>query len=80
MLRFVLPHPECAIAYEYQRGDDSADVCLVVLRRQPQSDAPEYRFFEGPLQKEYFVSKDAEGDGEVFLGDAASVEAATKSG
>jgi hypothetical protein len=80
MLRFVLPHPECAIAYEYQRGDDPADVCLVVLRRQPQSDAPEYRFFEGPLQKEYFVSKDAEGDGEVFLGDAASVEAATKLG
>ena len=80
MLRFVLPHPECAIAYEYQRGDDSADVCLVVLRRQPQSDAPEYRFFEGPLQKEFFVSKDAEGDGEVFLGDAASAEAATKLG
>ncbi len=80
MLRFVLPHPECAIAYEYQRGDDPADVCLVVLRRQPQSDAPEYRFFEGPLQKEYFVSKDAEGDGEVFLGDAASAEAATKLG
>src|ERR1035437_2997649 len=27
MLRFVLPHPECAIAYEYQRGDDPTDVC-----------------------------------------------------
>lgn len=80
MLRFVLPYPECAIAYEYQRGDDPADMCLVVLRRQPQSDAPEYRFFEGPLQKEYFVSRDAEGDGEVFLGDAASVEVATRLG
>jgi len=80
MLRFVLPHPECAIAYEYQRGDDPADVCLVVLRRQPQSDAPEYRFFEGPLQKEYFVSKDADGDGDVFLDDASSVEFATKMG
>lgn len=80
MLRFVLPHPECAIAYEYQRGDGVADVCLVVLRRQPQSDAPEYRFFEGPLQKEYFVSKDVDGNGDVFLDDAASVEAATKMG
>lgn len=80
MLRFVLPYPECAIAYEYQRGDAPADVCLVVLRRQPQSDAPEYRFFEGMFQKEYFFSKDVEGDGDVFLDDAASVEAATRLG
>lgn len=80
MLRFVLPHPECAIAYEYQRGDVSTDVCLVVLRRQPQSDAPEYRFFEGPFQEEYFVSKDDEGGEYVFLDDAASADAATSMG
>lgn len=80
ILRFVLPHPESAIAYEYQRGDAPGDVCLVVLRRQPQSDAPEYRFFASPFQKEFFITKDTDGDGDIFLDDAGSAEAATNLG
>lgn len=80
MLRFVLPNPECAIVFEYQRGNEPGDVCLAVLRRQPQSDAPEYRFFEGPFRAEYFVSRGLDGEVITFLDDATSVEAATRLG
>ncbi|OOV05354.1 ATP-binding protein [Rhodoferax fermentans] len=80
MLRFVLPYPESAVVYEYQRGDGLDDVCLVVLRRHTQTDAPEYRFFASAFRKEFFVAKDSDGDGEVFLDDVTSAEVATKLG
>jgi hypothetical protein len=80
MLRFVLAQPESSLAFEYQRGDEEDDICMVVLRRQPQTDAAEYRFFEGPFREEYFVSNDDGEQAKVFLDDAGSVAAATKLG
>ena len=43
MLRFVLPQAACAVVFEYQRGDEEADVRCFVVRRQHGNDAPEYR-------------------------------------
>lgn len=34
MLRFILPYPESAIVFEYQRGNEPQDVCHVILRRE----------------------------------------------
>jgi Protein of unknown function (DUF3584) len=81
LLKFALPQPESAIAFEYQRGDEATDVCLVVLRRQSQTDAAEYRFFEGGFNEAYFVThSSARDDASFFLDDVASVDAATKLG
>ncbi len=79
MLRFVLPRDECAIAFEYQRGDEDADVNLIVLRRQANSDAPEYRFFPGPFREELFITTNPGGI-KVFVNDELSTMAATSLG
>jgi hypothetical protein len=78
MLRFVLPEPQCAIAFEYQRGDNETDIRLVVLRRQDNSDAPEYRFFESGFKKELFIQPLSDGSGSVFLDDDGTVENAAQ--
>lgn len=80
MLRFVLPHPQCAVAFEYQRGDTEDDIRLSILRRQDGSDAPEYRFIEGPFRKELFIEELADGSGAVFLNDLGTVDAAASLG
>lgn len=80
MLRFVLPHPQCAVVFEYQRGNTEDDVRLSILRRQDGSDAPEYRFIEGPFRQELFIEELADGSGAVFLNDVGTVDAANNLG
>ncbi len=80
MLRFVLPHPQCAVVFEYQRGSTEDDVRLTILRRQDGRDAPEYRFMEGPFRKELFIDELADGSGAVFLNDIGTVDAAVNLG
>jgi len=56
MLRFLLPSPDSAIVFEYQRGSDlERDMRCVVLRRQGASDAPEFRLLHGAFNKAFFV-------------------------
>lgn len=80
MLRFVLPETACALVFEYQRGDQAEDVRCVVMRRQEGSDAPEYRFMDGPYKRDYFVGSLGDGGADVFLDDAGMQEAAEKLG
>lgn len=75
MLRFMLPHPQCAIVFEYERSDSPRDVCHVILRRESNSDVGEYRFVRGPMRKELFVALDAMGD-TVFLDDEGTRQVA----
>lgn len=77
MLRFVLPSPQSAIVFEYQRGPSEAhDVRFVVLRRQEGSDAPEYRLFLGAFRDDVFITPALAGQDRVFMNDAQSVDAA----
>jgi Protein of unknown function (DUF3584) len=79
MLRFILPHPESAIVFEYERADSPRDVCHVILRRESNSDVGEYRFVRGPMRKELFVAQDATGD-TVFLDDEGTRQVAMREG
>jgi len=76
MIRFVLPTPQSAIVFEYQRGpSEEHDIrCAVIRRRQDGGDAPEYRFFYSAFRQELFTS------GEYFLGDEGSIAAARSLG
>lgn len=77
MLKFILPAPESAIVFEYQRGQsEQHDLRFVVLRRQESNDAPEYRLFQGGFRKEIFVQHSEAAGGFVFLDDAGMVDAA----
>ena len=78
MLRFVLPSPQSAIVFEYQRGEDESDVCLTVLRRQESSDAPEYRCFPGAFRADLFTEPTTDGSGQMFLDDEGTVAAAAR--
>lgn len=84
MLRYVLPTPESAIAFEYQRGaSDEHDIRLAVLRRKDNEDTPEYRFFQGPFNRGLFVSSQLDEAGEssdFFLDDDGSLGAAASLG
>ena len=80
MLRFVLPHPQCALVYEYQRGDEPTDIHQVVIRRQNGNDAAEYRFLAGPFNMSVFTEQLSRETEPVFLDDEGSVEAATRLG
>jgi len=80
MLRFVLPETACALVFEYQRGDQAEDVRCVVMRRQEGSDAPEYRFMDGPYNRAFFVGSMGDGGADVYLDDAGMQEAAEKLG
>lgn len=79
MLRFILPHPESALVFEYERGSSSQDVCHVILRRESNSDIGEYRFVRGPMRKELLTAKDAMGD-DVFLDDEGTRQVAMREG
>lgn len=77
MLRFVLPSPQSAIVFEYQRGpSEENDVRFVVLRRQDGNDAPEYRIFRGCFRDDVFISQSPNGQNLIFMDDAQSVDAA----
>lgn len=77
VLRFVLPNPTSAIAFEYQRGDDPHDVKLVILRRQHGTDTPEYRILESAFLTDLFV-REIDGGQLEFLDDAGTRDAALK--
>lgn len=79
MLRFILPNPESAIVFEYERGSSQQDICHVILRRESNSDVGEYRFVRGPMRKELFTAKDAMGD-TVFLDDEGTRQVAMREG
>lgn len=77
MPRFVLPSPQSAIVFEYQRGPSEVnDVRFAVLRRQDGSDAPEYRMFRGAFRDDIFITQSLDGQNLVFMDDAQSVDAA----
>lgn len=80
MLRFVLPHTQSALIFEYQRGDGPDDVNCAVIRRQDNSDAPVYRFIAGEFREEYFYESTGDGQRPVFLNDEGMVRAATARG
>ncbi|MDZ7915181.1 MAG: ATP-binding protein [Rhodococcus sp. (in: high G+C Gram-positive bacteria)] len=62
MLRFLLPHADSAIVFEYQRGPDSErDLRCAVLRRQGASDAPEYRILPCGFNAAFFLSESEQG-------------------
>lgn len=77
MARFILPTPESAIVFEYQRGASEAhDVRLAVLRaRRDNPDAIEYRLFECGFSRALFV--DVNG---TFLDDEGTTAAAREAG
>lgn len=79
MLRFILPHPESAVVFEYERGNSLQDVCHVILRRESNSDVGEYRFVRGPMRKELLVAQDNTGD-MVFLDDEGTRQVSTRLG
>jgi len=79
MLRFILPHAESAIVFEYERGDGPRDVCHVILRRESNADVGEYRFVRGPMRKEFFIAQDSLGD-TVFLDDEGTRQVAIRLG
>lgn len=82
LLRYVLPTPESAIVFEYQRGPSPEhDLRLAVLRRRDGEDSSEYRFFQGGFRRELFVSAPDGDEGQAFfLDDDASVEASARLG
>lgn len=80
MLRFVLPHPQCALVFEYQRGPEPTDIHQVVIRRQSGNDAPEYRFIAGAFNKAVFIAQLDNEPAPVFLDDEGCVAAATRQG
>lgn len=80
LLRFVLPHPQCAIVFEYQRGDGPDDVNCAVLRRQDHTDAPSYRFVTGEFLAQNFIEHAPEDPFPVYLDDDGMVRAATRAG
>ncbi|CAN7599571.1 ATP-binding protein [Polaromonas sp. LjRoot131] len=76
MLRFVLPTPQSAIVFEYQRGNDEEhDVRCVVIRRPSSADAAEYRLIRGPFDEGLFTTA-TPGGSKVFTDDAQLVDAA----
>lgn len=79
MLRFILPYPESAIVFEYQRGNEPQDVCHVILRRESNSDVGEHRFVQGPMRVDLLVASDSEGQS-VFLDDEGTKDAALRMG
>lgn len=79
MLRFILPHPESAVVFEYQRGDELQDVCHIILRRESNADVGEYRFVQGPINFELLVAKHG-ADQSIFLDDEGTRDAAMRLG
>lgn len=62
MLRFLLPHADSAIVFEYQRGPDpERDLRCAVLRRQGASDAPEYRILPCGFNPAFFLRESEQG-------------------
>jgi DNA repair exonuclease SbcCD ATPase subunit len=57
MVRYILPTDASAIAFEYQRGPEEADLRLAVIRRRSDlPDVPFYRLYRCGFRKELFVS------------------------
>ncbi|WP_167468434.1 ATP-binding protein [Cupriavidus plantarum] len=77
MARFILPTPESAIVFEYQRGaSETHDVRLAVLRaRRDNPDAIEYRLFECGFSRALFVGVNGP-----FLDDEGTTAAAREAG
>lgn len=50
-IEFLLPRPDCAIAFEYERGDDGKR--LAVMRGEGRS--PRYRIIKSGFRREFFV-------------------------
>lgn len=81
MLKFVLPTPESAIVFEYQRGPSPAhDMRFAVLRRSALNDAPEYRLYKGSFCKELFFKTADDQGNRVFLDDSQTIDAARHMG
>lgn len=78
-LQFVLPTPQSAIVFEYQRGEGEDSTRCVAIRREPNGDAADYRFFRGPFREELFLSETSDGK-RVFVDDAGFMEQARKHG
>lgn len=77
-LPVVLPTPQSAIVFEYQRGEGEDPTRCVTIRREPNGDA-DYRFFKGPFREELFLSETSDGK-RVFVDDAGFMEQARKHG
>lgn len=78
-LQFVLPTPQSAIVFEYQRGEGEDSTRCVAIRREPNGDAADYRFFKGPFREEFFLSETSDGK-RIFVDDAGFMEQARKHG
>lgn len=74
MLDYVLPQPQSAIVFEYQRGnDESHDLRCAILRRHTDG-APRYRFFSGPFDEAHFITTLPSGE-RAFCDDSQMVDA-----
>ena len=75
MLKFVLPMPQSAIVFEYQRGNDEAhDVHCAVLRRTDSDHRPVFRLVKGPFREEAFTRLN-EGGENTFCDDRQMAQA-----
>jgi len=78
-LQFVLPTPQSAIVFEYQRGEGEDSTRCVAIRRASNGDGADYRFFKGPFREEFFLSETADGK-RVFVDDVGFMEQARRHG
>ncbi|WP_288251605.1 ATP-binding protein [uncultured Hydrogenophaga sp.] len=53
MIRYMLPHPSSAVAYEYER-ESEADLRCVVMHCRPDEDAPQFHILRGGFEDRFF--------------------------
>lgn len=56
MIRYMLPHPSSAVAYEYER-QDAQDLRCVVMHARPDEDAPQFYIVRSGYREEFFCDR-----------------------
>jgi Protein of unknown function (DUF3584) len=57
MMRYMLPHPSSAVAYEYERSSET-DLRCVVMYCRPDEDAPQFHILQAPFEERFFCNDD----------------------
>lgn len=56
MIRYMLPHPSSAVAYEYERESEE-DLRCVVMHCRPDEDAPQFHIVRGGFEERFFYDE-----------------------
>lgn len=56
MVRYMLPHPSSAVAYEYERESED-DLRCVVMHCRPDEDAPQFHILRGGFEERFFYDE-----------------------